>query len=232
MTVCVISQPRLFPALHYLHRMMTADVFVLLDTVPFNPRHEENRARIRTHGGSRWLTIPMHRKHREQLIMDTRVASGQAWEASAKGILAASYRSAPRYREHVDEIGSIMDAGHETLVGITVASWEPAIRLLGIGCDIVRASALPPRTRGNAQLVDLCGAVGADVYVSGGFGRDYLDRAAFAEAGIELRFHQFDPVPYPQVYDGFVPFLSYLDALFSVGLAADAVLAQGTTVRA
>ena len=31
--ICVISQPRFFPGLHYLHRMMVADVFVVLDTV-------------------------------------------------------------------------------------------------------------------------------------------------------------------------------------------------------
>ena len=45
MAICVISQPRLFPGLHYLHRMMVADVFVIFDTVQFNPRHEENRAK-------------------------------------------------------------------------------------------------------------------------------------------------------------------------------------------
>src|SRR5256886_9874715 len=38
---CVISQPRFFPGLHYLHRMMVTDVFVVLDTVQFTPRRSE-----------------------------------------------------------------------------------------------------------------------------------------------------------------------------------------------
>src|SRR5438309_3765724 len=37
MPACVISQPRFFPGLHYLHRMMVTDVFVVLDTVQFTP---------------------------------------------------------------------------------------------------------------------------------------------------------------------------------------------------
>ena len=59
MPVCVISQPRFFPGLHYLHRMLVADVFVILDTVQFNPRHEENRARLMTPHGPSWLTVPV-----------------------------------------------------------------------------------------------------------------------------------------------------------------------------
>src|SRR2546430_11988915 len=55
---CVISQPRFFPGLHYLHRMMVTDVFVVLDTVQFTPRHEENRAKLKGPQGPQWLTVP------------------------------------------------------------------------------------------------------------------------------------------------------------------------------
>src|SRR5436305_13250676 len=65
---CVISQPRFFPGLHYLHRMMVADVFVIFDSVQFNPRHEENRAKLKTPRGGEWLTVPTRRTSREQLI--------------------------------------------------------------------------------------------------------------------------------------------------------------------
>jgi hypothetical protein len=210
--------------------MMIADVFVVLDTVPFNPRHEENRARIRAEKGARWLTVPMHRAGHDQLISDTRLAGGPDWTRSVKGVLEACYRNAPLYGRHADEVLEIIDAGHETLTEISTASWEPALRELGIECRFVLASDLPPRSRGTQQLVDLCRAVEADRYVSGGFGRDYLDRQSFADAGIEVRFHEFDPAPYPQAYDGFVPFLSYLDAMFNVGLDGEAVRAQGTTL--
>ena len=80
MSICVISQPRFFPGLHYLHRMMVADVFVVLDTVQFNPRHEENRAKVKGAKGGQWLTAPMRQVSREQLIIDTQVDDGQPWQ--------------------------------------------------------------------------------------------------------------------------------------------------------
>src|SRR5437879_12061675 len=83
MSTCVISQPRLFPGLHYLHRMMVADVFVIFDSVQFNPRHEENRAKLKTVRGGEWLTVPMRQASREQLIHDTAVDNCQPWPRKA-----------------------------------------------------------------------------------------------------------------------------------------------------
>src|SRR5437870_7129361 len=80
---CVISQPRFFPGLHYLHRMLVADVFVILDTVQFNPRHEENRARLMTPQGPSWLSVPTCKISREQLIRDTRIDASQPWQKKA-----------------------------------------------------------------------------------------------------------------------------------------------------
>src|SRR2546430_8973768 len=69
---CVISQPRFFPGLHYLHRMMVTDVFVVLDTVQFTPRHEENRAKLKGPQGPQWLTVPVRQSRRDQLIGEIR----------------------------------------------------------------------------------------------------------------------------------------------------------------
>src|SRR5947209_13015952 len=99
MPACVISQPRFFPGLHYLHRMMVADVFVILDTVQFTPRHEENRARLRTARGSDWLTAPVRQASREQLIRETCVDRDQPWQRKALGTLQHLYGKAPHYRE-------------------------------------------------------------------------------------------------------------------------------------
>src|SRR5436309_13757937 len=90
-SLCVISQPRLFPGLHYLHRMMVADVFVIFDSVQFNPRHEENRAKLRTARGEEWLTVPMRQGRREQLIRETCVDNSQAWQRKALGTLQHLY---------------------------------------------------------------------------------------------------------------------------------------------
>lgn len=229
MTTCVISQPRLFPALHYLHRMLETDVFVVLDNVRFNPRHEENRTRLPAPDGHKWLTAPVRGEDRRALIRDVRVNTGPEWTASVHGVLRGIYRDASRFAEHEDEIMAIIEAGHGRLIDLTMASWEPAIQRLGITCEFVHASDIETSATGADQLIEICSAVGATHYVSGAFGRKYLDLNAFASRGITVGFHSFEPAPYPQTRPGWTPFLSYLDALVTVGLERGFLLPQGAT---
>src|SRR5713226_2493691 len=97
MSVCVISQPRFFPGLHYLHRMMVADIFVIFDTVQFTPRHEENRTRLKSPQGPQWLTVPMRQLSREQPILQTHIDNAQPWQSKAIKALSTLYAKAPCY---------------------------------------------------------------------------------------------------------------------------------------
>ena len=230
MSICVISQPRLFPGLHYLHRMMVADVFVIFDSVQYNPRHEENRAKLKTARGGEWLTVPMRQTHREQTIRETFIDNSQAWQLKALHMIATHYGKAPGYDAHAPAIRTILERPHETLTQLDRESWEPALRLLGITCEFVCASELPVTGKGPALLLDICKYVGANTYLSGMFGREYLDTDAFAQGGVDVFFHQYEYSPHAQCYEGFVPFLSYLDMLFNVGLEREAVVAGGSVV--
>ncbi|HLJ96384.1 MAG TPA: WbqC family protein [Gemmataceae bacterium] len=230
MLTCVISQPRFFPGLHYLHRMMVADVFVIFDSVQFNPRHEENRAKLKSIRGSEWLTVPMRRVSREQLIQDTRVDNHQPWPHKAWQTIQHLYGKAPHFAAHAPGIHKVIETPWETLTELDRASWEPALRLLGISCRFVCASELPVSGKGPRLLLDICKYVGADTYVSGMFGREYLDPEEFAREGIGVHFHHYEYPVYPQRHDGFIPYLSYLDVLFNTGLERDFVLAGGRTV--
>lgn len=224
MPVCVISQPRFFPGLHYLHRMLIADIFVILDTVQFTPRHEENRAKLKSPEGTLWLTVPVHKTGRDQRIFDTRIHREQPWQKSAVKTLSHLYGKSPQFAAHSAEIFRIIEAPHETLTGLDQASWAPALRLLETTCKIVCASDLPVHGSGPRLLLDICKHLGADVYLSGAFGREYLDTTAFTAEGVEVRFHEYAYPTYEQRFGAFVPFLSYLDALFNVGLDRSLVM--------
>jgi hypothetical protein len=198
--------------------MMVADVFVILDSVQFNPRHEENRARIKTPRGPEWLTIPMRQASRDQLIRDTVIDNSQPWQKKAVGTLQHQYGKALHYSQHAATIRAILETPCETLTQLNRLSWEPALKPLGITCQFVQASELPVSGRGPQLLLDICKYVGADTYLSGAFGRDYLDTAEFAREGVDVLFHEYEYPHYPQCHEGFIPFLSYLDLMFNHGL--------------
>ena len=221
---CVISQPRLFPGLHYLDRMLKADVFVIFDTTQYNPRHEENRAKIKTAQGPAWMTVPMRRAGREQHIKDT-LLSDQGWGAKALTTLRHAYGKAPNFDECFEEVAKIIGGSHETLVDLDVASWQPALQRLDRVATFRLASELDAGGTGSRYLLELCQAVGATTYMSGGFGRDYLELDLFEQAGIGVEFHDYSHPTYDQLHGEFVPFLSYLDALFNVGVDRDLIIA-------
>ena len=231
MPTCVISQPRFFPSLHYLHRMMVTDVFVVLDTVQFNPRHEENRAKLKGPTGPQWLTVPVRQSHRDQPIGEIRPDNTQPWQRRLIVTLNRLYAPAPCFKAHAREIISILDAPHDTLTELDRASWEPALRLLGITCRFVRSSELALSGKGSELLLQICQYLGTTVYISGALARSYLDVAAFAAARIEVVFHEYQYPVYPQRHGDFAPFLSYLDMLFNVGLDRETALAGGRMGR-
>lgn len=230
--ICVISQPRFFPGVHYLHRLLVADVFCILDTVQFNPRHEENRARLKGPDGPLWLSAPMTRKGREQRIAETRPGEDRSWVRKAKKTLEGCYGKTPWFETYAPAVFEVLDGEYDSLVELDVASWRLAREALRDSCRVVRASELPVHGSGPELLLELTAHLGCDTYLSGGFGREYLDARVFRERGIDVRYHEYRYPEYPQRFGEFVPYLSYLDMLFNVGLDRDAVAAGGSCVPA
>jgi hypothetical protein len=79
------------------------------------------------------------------------------------------------------------------------------------------------------RLVDICRRTGADTYLSGAGGRDYLDLAQFEAAGIRVTFQDYPHPTYPQRFGPFEPFMSAVDLLFNCGGESLAILRGGRT---
>ena len=211
--------------------MMVADVFVVFDTVQFNPRHEENRAKIKGPNGLQWLTVPVVKSGRDQVIVDTQLRVDEAWREKAMLTLQGFYGKSPNYRDHESVVRSLLEAEYETLTELDIASWQPALEPLGISCRFVRASELPVTGHGPDLLLDLCQHVGATTYLSGAFGAEYLDVAKFESRGVDVRFHGYDYPSYDQRFGEFAPYASYLDLWFNAGLDREFVASGGRVTR-
>jgi hypothetical protein len=211
--------------------MMNADIFVILDTVQFNPRHEENRTKLKSPKGWSWLTVPIKKESRSQLIRQTCINNEILWQRKALGTLQSLYGRADFYHQYTAEITAIIETPYQQLVQLDRRSWDPALRLLNIGCRFISASELPVTGQGSGYLLNICSYLEAKSYLSGAFGREYLDLKAFHSLGINTLFHEYDYPSYSQRFGDFVPFLSYLDMLFNVGLNRDEVLSGGRIVN-
>lgn len=227
-----VHQPQYLPWLGYFDKMDEADCFVLLDDVQFKKNEWQNRNRIKTASGWQWLTVPVVRRF-PQRISEVRIDAGAPWSRKHIRALTMNYASAPAFDIHRPFFEELYAREWTLLHDLSLEAIFYLVAALGIQTKLVLASALAltPVETATERLVAICQALGADSYISGAGGRDYLDPDRFAEAGIGVDFQAFHCPSYPQRFGRFEPNLSVVDLLFNCGARSLEVLRQGRETR-
>jgi len=217
----VIHQPDFLPHLAFFHRLVNADLFVLLDTAQYvdgTSRSWTNRDKIKTPQGEKWLTVSVNRAPRDTPINQVLLSEVVDWRAGNLNLIRQNYGNAPCFNEIFSYLQELYSGPCRKLVEFNVRSIEMLLGLFDIGTPRVLAGTLDPQGRRNELLVDILKRVGATHYLSGVGAKSYFDPAPFRSAGIEVLWQEFQHPEYPQLYGSFVPFLSSIDLLFNCGI--------------
>lgn len=220
MTIAAVHQPQYLPYLGFFHKVRHADVLVVLDTVEYHRRGIQNRNRIKTSHGVKWLTVPVLQRS-GQLVREVATNPSVDWKSQHWNALYLNYGRARHFKEYGETLREALFAPTATALSqINLAILERLLELLDIRTRVVLASELAvDREQSSERLVALCDAVGADRYLSGPGGRRYMDLEVFDRSGIEVLWQEFDAPVYEQLWPdlGFVPDLSVVDALLCCG---------------
>jgi len=222
--ILAAHQPQFMPWLGYLHKMARCDVFVLLDDVQFKKNEFQNRNKIWSAEGGRWLTVPVLHKF-PQDIREVRVNNEPNWRDKERKTLAQTYSRAAHFKDSWGPWDKMYSMGWDSLLDINLYTIEELRRAFGVRTPMKLSSGLGAEGRATERLVNICRKEGADAYLSGAGGRDYLETGLFEKAGIRLFFQEFKHPVYPQFGGEFVPHLSALDAVFHLGPKAPELLA-------
>lgn len=202
-TTVAIHQPNFAPWLGFFHKMMVADVFVLLDDVEFSKNSYTNRVKV---AGGRWLTVPVTRRN-DTLINDVMIADHR-FPSRHLGQLRAEY---PKSQQMVELIELESQHAGGRLIDLNVALLQRLRKAFSIATPIVFASDLDAPGSATERLVNIVEAVGSRTYLSGEGGFGYQDLDQFGNRGIEVVRSGFSHPVYPQVTDEFIAGLSALD---------------------
>jgi hypothetical protein len=230
-TSVAIHQPHYMPWLGYLAKWAAADVFVFLDTVQYEKNGWQNRNRIKTEAGPRWLTVPVHARL-GTAIADVTVDVAQPWRERHLRAIEQAYAGAAHLAAHRESLAALYAQEWERLTPLAVASALWLARAVGIATPARLASALgvaadTPAATATDRLITLCRAVGADTYLAGRDGASYMDLGRFEAAGITVLAQEYEHPAYAQPHGDFVPFLSALDLLLMHGDDALRILRGG-----
>lgn len=218
MKVVSIQQPEHLPWLGFFDKVRQVDMVVLLDDVQFKKRYFENRNKIRTGNGWQWIGIPVNTKGRyHQNLCDVEVDNTRHWRETAWRALCLNYSKTACWEGYSSFFDNLYQCEWTRLVDFNVEVIKYVTKQLGLETEFLFASQLDVEGKGDKLLVNICRKVGASAYLSGAFGRDYIDESLFAEAGIALEYQDFRHPTYRQVYQPFLPNMSTVDLLFNEG---------------
>jgi len=217
--IITINQPAYLPWLGYFDRIAKADIHIILDHVQFEKNSFTNRNKVRTATGWTWLTVPVLTKGRfgELTIDKTEINRMSNWSKKHLKTLQANYSRSAYYPCYADYFVEFYQKDWSHLAPMLHESTRFLSQKLGIQTQQLKSSELSPQSMKSDLILELCTKVGATTYLSGPFGRNYLDEGAFKKAGIKLQYHDYEHPKYRQYFDNFEPFMSVVDLLFNHG---------------
>jgi len=216
----VIHQPDFLPHPGFFERLLHADLWIVLDHVPFSRRGWVHRDRIRTAAGADWVTIPIREHSRELLIRDAVIAKeAESWWRVC-GRLVNAYREAPCFEKLWNCFEQIISERPDRLLDLNLRLLNSVLELLEIEVPQVSSSDLEVPAGKSEMLAELAARAGATRYLSGQGAQTYHEESCFEERGVQVLWQDFSCPEYRQLHQPFVPGLSIVDVLFNCGAEA------------
>lgn len=215
--IVAIHQPQYLPWLGYFDKIDRADIFCFLDNVQYKKNEWQNRNRIKTARGWQWLTVPVHYRF-PQRINEVAIDTRGRWGRKHFQAISTCYGKARYFNSYIDFFENVYEKPWNYLNDLNIYMIEGFRGLLNLDKKpILRSSEMKLRDDPTDRLIDICLHVGADTYLAGAGGADYMDLKKFEEHGIAVYFQSFVHPKYPQLFDSFISHLSIVDLLMNCG---------------
>ena len=220
-----VLQSNYIPWKGYFDLMAMADLFVVYDSVQYTKNDWRNRNLLPSPTGPTWLTIPVDTAGRADQRINEAAIGDRRWARKHWQTVSQLLARRPAFAPYRDAWQSWWARSRVVRIAARCQC------LISFG-DWPNSSASTRRSSTTAQyqlstdtptgkLVQLCQQVGADRYVTGPAGLNYLELAAVRRGRRRCRRDRLRAYPtYEQTTDEFHHGVSVLDLLASVGPAA------------
>ncbi|MCO4824320.1 MAG: WbqC family protein [Amylibacter sp.] len=211
----VISQPMYLPWAGFLAHLSLADVLIWLDDAQFSKGSFTNRIQIQKPTGVDWLSIPVVKSKGKQRILDLQPAQTD-WFKSHSSVLKTCYARSVYYDEIASIFGNIQ--ADQTLCNSIITSSESLLKAVGVNQKQTTLKSSEMRISGSSseRVLNLVKAVNGSEYITGLGAKNYLDHDLFEDAGVDVKYMDYDVLPWPQQTTEFTPYVSALDLVANV----------------
>lgn len=226
----VIHQPDFMPYLGFFHRLLRADLYIVLDNVQYvrGSRTMTSRDKIKTARGEQWINVSIQKPPYKIKINEIYLSKDNDWRERGLNLIKENYRKAKYFEEIYPEIELLYAYQCEKMIDFNMKSIIMLMKMFAIeSIEIKYASEWKVKGKNNELMINLVKAAGSHRYLSGIGARDYYVPELYKEAGIEVVWQQFEHPVYPQQFEGFIPYLSSIDLLFNCGIEKSREILRG-----
>ncbi|MFL2845758.1 MAG: WbqC family protein [Candidatus Puniceispirillaceae bacterium] len=213
-----ILQSNYIPWRGYFDILSNADEFILYDEVQYTKNDWRNRNKIKTAGGSIWLTIPVLSSS-SMRISDVQIVNS-FWQKKHYKSITESYSKAPFYKQVKPMLEEVyLESDYALLSEANLKCLEYITAFLGISTKITPSSDFAKTAFDrNQRLVELVKHVGGDTYLTGPSALRYLNIEMFRANGITVECIDYTYYSeYPQLHGVFDPGVSIIDTIMMLG---------------
>jgi len=219
-------QPGYMPWVGFFDLMKRCDLFVVADNLQYTKQDWRSRNRIRSPEGFAYISVPVKRAHRGTPINKIEINNNHPWQTQHMNVLKYNYRNAPFWPKYEPVLQEMFDRDWIRLLDLDLWCMEFFANEFKINTPTMLLSDLPV-TFGRDKtdsLIALTRAVGADTFLEGASGKQFVDISKFDEAGLSIEFQEYVCRPYRQQFEPFMSHLSALDLLLNEGPAGTTLI--------
>lgn len=215
--IVAVHQPQYLPWLGYFDKIRRADVFCYLNDVQYKKNEWQNRNRIKTAQGWQWMTVPVRYRF-PQKINEVYINNTVEWKKKHLQAMLTNYNRAPYFKQVVATLEDAFSKEWEFVSELNLYLIESFKKMLNLEAKkSVCSSDLDLREEPTERLIDICRALGADTYLAGQGGMEYMDLERFKKNGLKVIIQEFKHPVYPQMFEEFQSHLSIVDLLCNCG---------------
>lgn len=224
--IVTIHQPNYLPWIGLFSKIKHSHCLIIGDTYFLGGHSTFNRNKVRTTCGWNYLTIPIGHKFEGIPIYDITSPPENHWKQIHWKMIHDNYSKTEFFSLHQDFFNHLYHHDFKYVWQMNEEIIFYLLKCFDIEVEVIKASdiALHSDLEKTDYMIALLKAAGADIYLSGPSGRDYLEKEKFVQNDITLKFFNFQHPVYKQRYPGFEPNMAAIDLLFNTGPAAKEII--------
>lgn len=222
----MIRQPGYMPNIGFFKKIQSSDIFIFLDDSQFSKDRFDNRNRIRTKNNFQWITVPLKRPVFGKNLNEILISHDEKWVEHHLDKIKESYEKTKYFSSYWDDLSKILKRNHNKLIDLNMDLINYFCKELEIYTDTYFSSSFPTEKTSTEKLVFLCKNVGAECYISGISGLEYLDKNKFFEINVKVIFENFNHPKYEQIHGNFIENMSIIDLFMNMGDSSKKIISD------